>query len=74
MYSHTIKVVWAEYNINKHSAELQIRKENRDDSEIIFLFLDKNICCDPSLEPSLQDGSNDSSQHMFLWCNMEKYP
>ena len=30
-----------------------------------FLFLNKNICCDPSLEPS-QDGSNDESQNMFL--------
>ena len=24
-----------------------------------FLFLNKNICCDSSLEPSQQDGSND---------------
>ena len=24
-----------------------------------FLFLNKNICCDPSLEPSQQGGSDD---------------
>ena len=32
-----------------------------------FLFLNINICCDPSLEPSRGDGSNDGSQNMFLW-------
>ena len=37
------------------------------------LFL-KNICCDPSLEPSPLDGSNDGSQNMFLWRNMANYP
>ena len=35
-----------------------------------FLFLKENICCDLSLEPSQQDGSNDRSQNMFLWKNM----
>ena len=37
-----------------------------DNSKIIFLILNENICCDPSLEPSHQDGSNDRSQNMFL--------
>ena len=32
-----------------------------DSSKVIFLFLNENICCDPSLEPSWQDGSNDGS-------------
>ena len=27
-------------------------------SKIVFLFLNKNISCDPSLEPSQRDGSN----------------
>ena len=37
-----------------------------DSSKIILLiFLNKNICSDPSLEPSWQDGSNDGSQHTF---------
>ena len=40
-------------------SELQIRGEIEDNSKIIFLFLNKNICCDPSLEPSRCDGSND---------------
>ena len=39
-----------------------------DNSKIIFL--NTNICCDPSLEPSGLDGSNDGSQNMFLWRNM----
>ena len=30
-----------------------------------FLFFNENICCDPSLEPSTRDGSNDGSQNMF---------
>ena len=31
-------------------------------------------CCDPSLEPSGQDGSNDGSQNMILWRNIANYP
>ena len=37
-------------------SELQIRGGIEDNSKII---LNKNVCCDPSLEPSQQDGSND---------------
>ena len=32
---------------------------------IFFLFLNENVCCDPSLEPSRRDGSNGGSQHTF---------
>ena len=46
-------------------SELQIRQGNEDNSNIVFLFLNQNICCDPSLEPSQRDGSNDGSQNMF---------
>ena len=31
-----------------------------------FLFLNENVCYDPSLEPSWRDGPNDGSQNMFL--------
>ena len=55
--------------------ELQITEGIKDNSKIIFfLFLVENICCDPSLEPSRRDGSNDGSQNMFLWKNMANYP
>ena len=41
-------------------------KADKDNSKIIvFLFLNGNISCDPSLEPSRQDGSNDGSQRTF---------
>ena len=30
------------------------------------MFLDKNIFCDPPLEPFCRDGSNEGSQHTFL--------
>ena len=33
-----------------------------------------NTCFDPSPEPSQRDSSNDSSQNMFLWKNMDSYP
>ena len=33
--------------------------------EIFFLLLNKNICCDPSVEPSQRDGSIEGSQFMF---------
>ena len=54
-------------------AELQIREGVEDNSTIIFLFLKESICCDPSLEPSWQDGSNDGSQNMLLSRNMANY-
>ena len=41
---------------------------------MIFLFLNENISCDPSLEPSQRDGSNEESRDMFLWINVENYP
>ena len=31
----------------------------------IILILHINICCDPSSEPSCQDGSDEGSQHTF---------
>ena len=49
--------------------ELQIRGGIEDNSKII-LFLNENIHCDPSLEPSRWDGSDGGSQNMFygdLW-------
>ena len=32
------------------------------------------VYCDPSLESSQSDGSNDGSQNLFLWRNMANYP
>ena len=46
--------------------ELQIRKDDRDNLETMTIFFHKNIFCDPSLESSRRDGSNEGSQHMFL--------
>ena len=46
-------------------AEHQIGGGIEDNSKIFFLFLNENICCDPSLEPFQRDGSNDGSQIMF---------
>ena len=40
------------------------------------LFLNENICCDPSLEPSRREGSNDESQNMLYgvkWLNYSCY-
>ena len=45
---------------------------------MIFLISQRkhmNICCDPSLEPSLRDGSNDGSQNNFygkIWIIIPK--
>ena len=39
-----------------------------------FFFFIETLCCDPSSEPSHQDGLDDGSQHMFL-CRINKnYP
>ena len=32
--------------------------------DILLLILHKNICCDPSSDPSRHDGSDEGSQHM----------
>ena len=39
----------------------------------LLSLLSKNICCDPSLEPSHRNGSNEGSQHMFLLRNLKNY-
>ena len=33
---------------------------------LFFLFLIETICCDPSSEPSLRDGSDGGSQYVFI--------
>ena len=53
---------------------LQIRGGIRDNLKISFLLLNINTSCEPSLEPSLRDCSNEGLQDMFLWRNMENYP
>ena len=55
-------------------SELQIRWGTDDNSKINFLFLNINICCDPSLEPSRGDGSNDGLQNLFSCRNMANHP
>ena len=55
-------------------SELQITGGIEDRSNFVFLFLIENVCCDPSLEPSQRDGSNDGSQHTFERSSMENYP
>ena len=42
------------------------KRGSEDNSKIFFLFLNENICCDPFLERSQRDGSNDGSQNMLL--------
>ena len=39
---------------------------------IIFLFLIKTICCDPSSEPSPQDGS-DEGNNMCFFAELTKF-
>ena len=38
-----------------------------------LLILYKNICCDPSSEPSQRDSSDEGSQHMVLLINKKNY-
>ena len=44
----------------------------RDNLGIISHISTQKRICDPSLEPSHQDGSNEGSQHMFLLRNKKK--
>ena len=50
------------------------KRGNEDNSKIIFLFLNENICWDALLELSRREGSNGGSQNMLLWRNMANYP
>ena len=54
--------------------KLQIRRSIDNNSKITFLILNENTHCDPSLELSWQDSSNEGSQCMFLWSNKKNYP
>ena len=66
-YSSQSKLV--AYPILKHKSPLFSVPDKKGNREIYGSFSTlphRNICCDPSLEPSHQDGSNDGSQHMFL--------
>ena len=52
---------------------LQLRRGKRDNFGIIFRIPPINIYCDPSLEPSYRDSSNEGSQHMFSLKNKKNY-
>ena len=39
-----------------------------------FCYFCIKTCCDPSSEPSQQDGSDEGSQHMVLMRNKKNYP
>ena len=56
--------------------QIHVRGGSEDtyNSKIIFLFLNENLCCDPSLELSQWDGSTERSQNVFVWRNMAHYP
>ena len=68
-----ISLVWPKYlhsHLHSSSYEGLLKIIQRS----FFLFLNENICCDPSLEPSQRDGSDDESHYMFLWKNRNNYP
>ena len=52
------------WSIKKTLTELQVRGVWRIIQRYFFLIVKKNICSDPSLEPSQQGGSSDGSQNM----------
>ena len=54
---------------NGNLTSAQVRRGYRDDLGIIVHIFHTNIFCDPSLEPSRRDGSNEGSQRMFLLRN-----
>ena len=54
-------------------AQIKSGNNNRDNIGIIFLSFFRHIYCDPSLEPSQRDGSNEGSHCMFLLGNKKDY-
>ena len=57
-----IKLSFQWEQISFHHPGLQIRVWNR---KLLFLFLNQNICCGDSKEPSWWDGSLEHPKHMF---------
>ena len=55
-------------------SELQIKEDIEDNSKIVFLISQRNVCCVPSLEPSQRDSYNDGSENILLRRNMANYP
>ena len=51
-------------------AVLQIRRDNKDN---LGISIYASPFCDPSLEPSYRDSSNEGSQHMFSLRNKKNY-
>ena len=51
------------------STELKARCNFEDKFEIILLFCNEKICCDPSLEPSCCDFSKKGHECMLLCCD-----
>ena len=51
-YSDFFIKLFADLKLCIDCTKLKIRWSIEDNSEIIFLFLIENICCDPLLEPS----------------------
>ena len=74
MYILTMRKVRANviYRIDKNiwSIRAQDKTGIENNSKIFFLFLKENKCCDPSLEPSRRDGSNDWSRNMFFFVEL----
>ena len=64
-------MIWG-ISLDKLAAVLQIRMDNRDNFGIFIHIIRKKHICDPSLEPSHRDGSNEGPQHMFSFRNKKK--
>ena len=59
--------------VGPHSdGKVQIRRSNWDTLGIISHISLYKIFCDPPLEPSHRDGSNEGSQHMFFFEKIRK--
>ena len=50
-----------------------LRMGNRDTFGIIIHIFSRKHICDPSLEPSRRDGSNEGSQYMFSLRNKKNH-
>ena len=68
-----IHIIWPEIMQLKGCTVVQIRRGMRYNLGIIFLLLHRKIHCDPSLEPSRGDGSNERSQCLFSLRNKKNY-
>ena len=73
-FFHILQVIEVLYIREIYNRALDKRKYLVIIRDNFLSVLHKNLCCDPSSEPSRQDSSDEGSQHRVSMRNKKNYP